>query len=94
MRYFEKVIKKKYYFLTGDGMLWLIKLLKRRFTMARPIDRLAQAARIKGQIVQMKWDALNYKWRKDTEKFDKIQDAIDRVTQANKAIKDRRGIKD
>ncbi len=60
----------------------------------RPIDRLAQAARIKDQIVQMKWDALNGKWRKDTERFDKEWEIKDRAAQANKAIKDRRGIKD
>ena len=59
----------------------------------RPIDRLARAARIKDQIVQMRWDALNYKWRKGTEKFDAEQAKKDQVAQANKAIKDRRGMK-
>src|SRR5258708_4505242 len=53
-------------------MLWLIKLLKRRFKM-RPVDRLAQAARIKDQIVIMECDAFAGKWRKDVEKFDAEQ---------------------
>jgi len=87
------MIEKTLKILIVEVTIWLIKLLKRRFTM-RPIDRLAQAARIKDQIVQMRWDANNYRWRKDTEKFDKEQEKKDTVTKANKAIKDRRGIKD
>jgi len=87
------MIEKTLKILIVEVTIWLIKLLKRRFTM-RPIDRLAQAARIKDQIVQMRWDANNYRWRKDTEKFDAEQAKKDQVAQANKAIKDRRGIKD
>jgi len=60
----------------------------------RPIDRLAQAARIKFQIKIIECDAVAGKWRKDTEKFDAEQAKKDQVAQANKAIKDRRGIKD
>ncbi len=62
--------------------------------MARPLDRLAQTARIKDQIMRMERDAFAGRWRKDTEKFDKEWEIKDRAAQANKAIKDRRGIKD
>jgi len=75
-------------------MLWLIKLLNRRFTMARPLDHLAQVLRIKVLIHAIRIDATEGRWRKDTEKFDKEWEIKDRAAQANKAIKDRRGIKD
>ncbi len=62
--------------------------------MARPLDHLTQAARIKALIHAIRIDATEGRWRKDTEKFDKEQEIKDRAAKANKAIKDRRGIKD
>ncbi len=58
----------------------------------RPIDRLARDARIKALVWNMRVAAEHGKWRKDTEKYDKEWEIKDRAAQANKAIKDRRGI--
>ena len=50
--------------------------------------------RIKTKVQWMLLDASAGKWRKDTERFDKEWEIKDRAAKANKAIKDRRGIKD
>ena len=50
-------------------------------------------ARIEAQVKNMERNAFAGKWRKDTERFDAEQAKKDQVVQANKAIKDRRGIK-
>ena len=61
---------------------------------------MATHARIEAQVKNMERDAYAWKWRKDVEKFDKEQEMKDKeqakkdqVAQANKAIKDRRGMK-
>ncbi len=55
------------------------------------------AGRIVDQIIMLEDLAINGKWRKDVNKFDLEQAAKDKmaeVEKTNKAIKDRRGIKE
>lgn len=77
-------------------MVWapIVSLLRRLIKGVLPMSKKPLNIRMHEQVMGIFHSACMGKWTNDVEKFDKEQAKKDMVSQTNKAIKDRRGIKD